>query len=369
MSLAPVAPRLPAGLETPCLVVELDTVARNISRMAEAAEARGVRLRPHVKTHKSVRIAEMQLAAGASGITVGTLGEAEVFAAAAIEDILVAYPIWAEGPKAARVRALHDGLRRFAVGIDSIPGAERLAAAVAGAARPLHALVEIDPGNRRTGVPPDRALDVALAARSLGLVVDGVFCHGGHSYRGPDAVAAAAEDEIATLSLAVAGLRAAGFEAPVVSAGSTPTAVLAAAGEVTEIRPGTYVLGDRHQLALGAAPPDGLAAWVAATVVSASVDGQVVLDSGAKALTKDRASYVEGHGYVAGYPKATIDRLADYHGMTRIPPGSPAPALGEVVAVLPNHICPVVDLYDSFVAVRGGSVVGRWPVDARGRSG
>jgi D-serine deaminase-like pyridoxal phosphate-dependent protein len=367
-TIRPAPPRLPDGLDTPCLVIYLEAVEANARRLSGELDARGVRLRPHVKTHKSVRLAQIQLEAGAAGITVGNLGEAEVMAAGGIDDVFVAYPVWAEGPKAARLRALNDAVRRFAVGVDSIPGAERLAAAVAGSSRPLRVLLEIDPGNGRTGVSPDRAADVALAARSRGLLVEGVFAHGGHVYGGRDA-AGAASDEVATLGAAAAALRRVGLEAPIVSAGSTPTAVLAARGEVNEIRAGTYLLGDRQQLALGSAEPDSLALWVAATVVSTAVPGQVVLDAGAKTLTKDRPEYLDGHGFLPAYPDAVIDRLSDYHGVVRIPPGTAGPQIGEVVAILPNHACPVVDLFDSFVAARAGEAVGVWPVDARGRSG
>jgi D-serine deaminase-like pyridoxal phosphate-dependent protein len=361
-------PPLPAGLDTPCLVVDLDVVEANARRMAEAMASRDVALRPHVKTHKSAHLARLQLEAGARGLTVGTLGEAEVMAAAGLTDLLLAYPIFADGPKAARLRALLDGLP-LAVGIDSVPGAERLAAAAAGTIHPLHVLVEVDPGNGRTGVHPDRVVDLALAARALGLAVDGVFAHGGHAYRGPDAVAGAAMDEVASLGSAAENLRSAGFECPVVSAGSTPTALLAAAGPITEIRAGTYLLGDRIQAALGAAPPDGLALWVAATVVSTAVPGQVVVDAGAKTLTKDKPDYLEGHGLLPAYPGAVIERVNDYHGIVRLAAGDPGPRLGEVVAILPNHACPVVDLVDSFVVARGGMALDRWPVDARGRSG
>jgi D-serine deaminase-like pyridoxal phosphate-dependent protein len=164
-------------------------------------------------------------------------------------------------------------------------------------------------------------------------------------------------------------MRAEGLEPQVISAGSTPTQYSAAQSPVTEMRPGTYLLGDRQQWALGAQPSDGLAAVIAATVVSTAVDGQVVIDAGAKALTKDVAPYLDGHGAIPAFPDAIIDRVSDYHGVVRIPAGTPAPAIGEIVAIVPNHICPVVDLRDSFVALRGGSIVGSWPVGARGQSG
>ncbi|MEK6719724.1 MAG: alanine racemase [Chloroflexota bacterium] len=362
-------PFLPPGIDTPALVVDLDIAEANTRRLVEQLTPLGVALRPHAKTHKSVAIARGQLDAGARGITVGTLGEAEVFAAAGIEDIFLAYTVWAVGPKAARLRALHEQTS-IAVGIDSVAGAERLAAAVEGFERPLRVLVEVDSGGHRTGVgSTESAVRVAEAARSMELDVVGVFTHGGHSYARPEAHADAAADEVRALSEAAIALRAAGFACEVVSAGSTPTMIEAAADLVTEIRAGTYVFGDRQQAVLGSIRLDDVALHVAATVVSMAVPGHVVIDAGAKTLTKDRAPYLEGHGLVRAYPNAVIERVNDYHGIVRIPSGTPAPHLGEIVAIAPNHVCPVVDLFDSFVAVRGETVIGTWPVDARGRSG
>jgi D-serine deaminase-like pyridoxal phosphate-dependent protein len=362
-------PFLPAGLDTPALVVDLDIAEANTRRLVEYLAPRGITLRPHAKTHKSVGIARGQLAAGARGITVGTLGEAEVFAAAGITDIFLAYTLWAVGPKAARLRALH-ARTPISVGIDSVAGAERLAAAVEGLSTPLRVLVELDSGGRRTGVgSAETALHVAEGARALGLDVIGVFTHGGHGYAGPDARASAAADEVRVLREAATALRAAGFACEILSAGSTPTMRDAAASPVTEMRAGTYALGDRQQATLGAVRFEDVALHVAATVVSTAIPGQVVVDAGAKTLTKDRAAFLTGHGLLPAYPDAVIERVNDYHGIVRIPAGTPAPHLGEVVAIMPNHVCPVVDLFDSFHVVRGERMVGAWPVDARGRRG
>jgi D-serine deaminase-like pyridoxal phosphate-dependent protein len=364
------APRLPAGIDTPALVIDLDVVERNSRGLAETMSARGIALRPHAKTHKSVALARLQLESGARGITVGNLGEAEVFAAGGIDDLFIAYPIWAEGPKAERLRALHDRLGlRLLVGFDSAGGAERLAAAVAGSGRSLRVLLELDPGYHRTGVLPDAAATVARAATNLGLEVVGLFTHGGHGYAGIDAVAGAAADEVRTLTAGRDALRDAGIDVQLLSAGSTPTMLGAAAAPVSEIRAGTYLVGDRQQVTLGSVAPDAIALWVAATVVSTATPGQVIVDAGAKTLTKDVAPYVEGHGFLPAYPAAIIEKVSDYHGNVRIPAGTPAPELGEVVAIVPNHCCPVIDLRDSFLAMRAGEVVGVWPVDARGRSG
>jgi D-serine deaminase-like pyridoxal phosphate-dependent protein len=359
-------PTLAPDVETPAVVVDRVKLEGNVRRLQEAMDERGVALRPHAKTHKSVRVARLQLEAGAKGLTVGTIGEAEVFATAGIMDLFLAYPIWAEGSKARRLRLVHDAAE-LRVGIDSAGGAERLAAAVAGARRPLHVLVEIDPGQHRTGVAdPEAALRVARAARERGLVVDGVFAHGGHSYD-PLLREQASREEVAALEAAAAALEAAGVEVATISAGSTPTMLASARGRVNEMRAGTYVLGDRQQWVLGAIPPEGVAAGVAATVVSVAPD-RFVLDAGAKSLTKDRPDWVDGYGGLPRYPDAVIERLSDYHAVVRSPEGSVRPELGEMVAIVPNHICPVIDLFDAFWVVAADGSTERWPVDARGRS-
>ncbi|HEY0444675.1 MAG TPA: alanine racemase, partial [Candidatus Limnocylindrales bacterium] len=357
---------LPRDVDTPALVVDRSRLDANVARLQAALDERRIALRPHAKTHKSVAIARLQLEAGALGLTVGTLGEAEVFAAAGVRDIFIAYPIWVEGRKASRLRALHDAAE-IRVGVDSAGAVDRLAAAVRGATRPLEVVIEIDPGFHRTGVAPADAVHVAEAARRAGLVVLGVFAHGGHGYRVGGREDAAA-DEVRTLEVAAAALESAGFDVRAISAGSTPTMLGAATGRVNEIRAGTYVLGDRQQWVLGAIPGDGVAAFIAATVVSVAED-RVVVDAGAKTLTKDRADWIDGFGLLPGYPEALVERLSDYHGVITFPRGGPRPQLGEIVAIVPNHICPVVDLFDSFLVIDAAGKVERWPVDARGRSG
>ena len=221
----PRAPLLPPVAHTPSLIVDLDIVERNAARMAAAVNEHGIALRPHIKTHKSVRLAQIQLAAGADGVTVGTLGEAEAMLAGAIDDLFIAYPLWVSGDKVERLRAVHDRARQLSVGVDSVAGAERLADAVRGSRQRLRVLIEVDPGNGRTGVTPAEVPDLAQAARELGLDVIGAFTHGGHAYRGADAVAAAAADEVGVLMAAGKALQAAGVEPEVLSAGSSPTAL------------------------------------------------------------------------------------------------------------------------------------------------
>ena len=359
-------------MDTPAVVVDLDVVEANLTAMAGEMRSRGIALRPHAKTHKSIELARMQVAAGAVGITVGTIGEAEVFAAGGIRDIFVAYPVGPFGEKAARLRALADACD-LSVGFDSVAGMAAVAAAVRGVARPPRLVLEIDSGGHRTGVAPGLAGAVALECRAAGSVagleVVGVFTHAGHGYAGPDARDDAAEQEAAALGEAAASLVAAGIRVSVVSAGSTPTALRSARGAVTEERPGTYIFGDAIQVRLGSMDVGAVALTVAATVVSTAVDGQFVVDAGAKILSKDTAAYVDGYGVILGWPDARLVRTYDYHGVAEVPSGSARPAVGEMVSIMPNHVCPVVNLVDELVMVRSRKVVGRWPVDARGRNG
>ena len=359
------APRLPEGLDTPCAVVDLTRLERNIARMQAAADTAGVVLRPHAKTHKSVAVAALQLGAGARGLTVGTLGEAEVFADAGMDDLFLAYTLWASDAKAVRLRDLHERVR-LRVGIDSVEGAEALGRAVAGSARLLDVLVELDSGGHRAGVRPDESVSVARAAARSGLRIIGVYTHGGHSYAGPGAAAAAAEDERATVGKAAEELRAAGFDISVLSVGSTPTSSLPIQAPVTEIRPGTYVYHDRTQVWLGSGEPDAIAFWVAGTVTSLAVSDQVIVDVGAKAFARDVFPTAPGLGLLPTLP-GILRAVNDYHGYVD-PIGSGRGRLGQVVAVAPNHVCPVVDHHAETVVVRDGQIVDVWPVDARGRS-
>ena len=363
----PLDPSLAATLDTPAVVIDVDRMTAAIEGMASIMAGRGVALRPHAKTHKSLEVGRRQLAAGARGLTVGTLGEAEVFAAGGIGDLFLAYPLSARGPRAARLAALaaRDGVR-LRVGLDSIEGARALAAAVPG----LEVLVELDSGTHRSGVDPAAAGMLAAEATSLGLRVLGAFTHGGHGYAGADAPRTAADDEVVALERAAEAMARGSVTASVLSAGSTPTAVGSARGVVTEERPGTYVFGDRQQVALGAVAPDAIAAVVVATVVSRDEGGgRFVIDAGAKTLGKDVAAYVAGHGELPDLGGLVVRRVYDYHGVVEDVPPDRMPAVGDLVAVVPNHVCPVVNLVDALAIVRDGLVVDRWPVDARGRNG
>ena len=363
----------PSELLSPSLLVYRALVRGNLEQMI--AMARGAdRLRPHVKTHKTLEIARLQLAAGAVGLTVATLGEAESFVRQGVDDVFVAFPLWLDDGAAGRLRDLAPAAR-LAIGVDSVEGATNAGRLLAGSA--VEVLVEVDSGHHRTGVAPERAGEVALAARRSGLEVRGVFTFPGHSYA-PDATRTAAGDEASALATAARDLRRVGIDPRVVSGGSTPSlaASLATAPDtgpdtdldagpeqadvVTELRPGVYVFGDAQQWELGTVTPDRIALTCEATVVS-HAGGRVVLDAGSKVLGADRAPYASGYGRLLDHPAARISQLSEHHAVVDWP-GTLLPPRGSRLRVVPNHVCTAVNLADELV-LTDGTV---WPVDARG---
>ncbi|HUZ34833.1 MAG TPA: alanine racemase [Streptosporangiaceae bacterium] len=356
---------LPGGLATPATLVFADRLDRNLAGMAAFAAGSGMALRPHAKTHKCRQIARRQLALGARGLTVATIGEAEILASRGgagqagpeVEDIFIAYPLWPARDLVTRLGDLA-GRVRVTVGTDSAAAAGRLAP-LAGRVR---AMVEVDCGLGRSGVLPADAAGIARAAQRAGLEVSGVFTFPGHSY-GPGAAAAAAADEAAALGEAAAALAAAGFGSVERSGGSTPSARLASPGALSELRPGVYALNDAQQVELGVVSMSEVALMVAATVVSRPAPGRIVLDAGAKVLGPDRPAWASGYGRLADWPDARITGLWEHHAVVAV--DGDAPALGEVVAVVPNHVCTAVNLVPELLVADRGQVVDRWPVAAR----
>lgn len=362
------------GSATPYLLLDRGRLEANVARAARTAAAAGVDLRPHVKTHKSARIARIQLDAGAIGITVATVGEAEVFAAHECRDVFVAYPLWLDRSRAARVTALVDDGVRISLGVDSADGAAQAAASLGAHRVRIPVRVEVDCGQHLAGAAPDAAGDVARAAADAGMPVEGVFTFPGHSY-GPGAGTPAALDEAAALDRAAACMEEAGVPAPVRSGGSTPSlstslstsrADGARGGGLTELRPGVYALGDAQQWELGAMDPDDMALCCVATVVSRGA-GRVVLDAGSKVLGADRPAWATGFGRLPDHPGARVVQLSEHHAVVETGGDVAAWPLGCRVRVLPNHVCTAVNLADALeVDETGGEAP--WPVDARGRN-
>jgi D-serine deaminase-like pyridoxal phosphate-dependent protein len=351
-------------IDTPAPIVLVDVMQDNIDRMQGFAAQHNLDVRPHVKTHKCVEIGRRQLRAGAVGITAGNVGEAEVFAAAGFDDIFIAYPVWPAGTKGTRIRKLAE-TTRLRIGVDNVAAIDALADAMGSEPDRLQVVVEVDCGAHRSGAPPEFAGDLARAARKRGLVPAGVYTYPGHGSSSRDARERAAQDQHAALTIAVRSLSEAGITAQVVSAGSTPTVEFSTSSVITEIRPGEYVFGDLNNSRLGACTDDQIALFVAATVVSDWVPGQVILDAGTKALGRE-GSLELGFGAVAG-TKAVLSTLNEYHGFLALPAGVARPSVGTVVPVVPNHVCPVVINFEELIVTdSAGTSLQRWPVDARG---
>ena len=346
---------------TPYLLVDLARLQHNIDETARGARAAGVSLRPHVKTHKCPQIADLQLAAGAAGITVATIGEAEVFVSHGVGDVFIAYPLWLDQERGRRLGDVA-ARARVSVGVDSGEGAAQLARHVAGL--PLEVLIEVDSGHHRTGVGPEEAGRVADTARAAGLTVIGVFTFPGHAYL-PEARHEAAVQEAGSLAVAADSLRRHGHEVSVVSGGSTPSLEHADGVVLTEWRPGVYVFGDAQQWELGSTTPERIALTCQATVVS-HAHGRAVLDAGSKALGADRAAWATGFGRVLDRPDARVVQLSEHHAVVELPAGA-LPPLGSTVSLVPNHVCNAVNLADE-LWVETPEGFRSWPVAARGRN-
>ena len=341
------------ALETPVPVIDLDVVERNLSRMQAYANAHGLALRPHIKTHKLPRFAQEQVALGAVGITCQKLGEAEVMAEAGLNDILISYPlIGAE--KARRLAALARRVTMRAA-IDNPMALETVALAGQQAGRPIGVLVEFDSGMHRTGVT---SVDEALALIDQVRAADGLRFDGLMTY----------PSSAATVEF-VRAVKDAGVALPIVSGGGTPRAAHAhEIGGVTEMRVGTYIYNDRTLVEGGAATLEDCALLVHATVISRPTATRAILDCGSKTLSSDLIprGASAGYGLLLDYPEAVIDRLSEEHGMVDLSRSEAKPALGERVRILPNHVCVVTNLHNAVVASRNGVVEGIWPVVARG---
>ncbi|MDB5332092.1 MAG: D-threonine aldolase [Phycisphaerales bacterium] len=356
-------------LPTPCIVIDAAVVARNLRRMATYAKSHGLAVRPHTKTHKSTLLGRMQLEHGAIGLTVAKVGEAEVMASIT-DDILMAYPA-VDPQRCARLAQLARS-KTVRVGIDSTIAADALAAAARSAGATVGILVDLDVGHHRTGVQSaGEALALAQHIdRSKGLRLDGVMFFPGHIASPPASQAPALTAVGAKLEEVLSLWRRSGLEARVVSGGSTPTAYQShLVGHLTEIRPGTYVYNDMNCVRGQCAALEDCAARILATVVSTAVPGQVVLDAGSKTLTSDRCGPApdSGHGHVLEYPQAKITKLSEEHAQVDVTACDRAPKVGERVTVIPNHICPCVNLQDQVWWKEEGSPPRAIMVEARGK--
>jgi D-serine deaminase-like pyridoxal phosphate-dependent protein len=339
-------------LDTPAVYVDLDAMEGNIRKMQARCREWGVGLRPHTKTHKIAEITRMQLEAGAIGITVAKIGEAEVLPG---DDVLIAYPIMAA--KLPRLRALTAN-RRVTVIVDSVEGASALPG--------VNTLVEVDVGAGRVGVQtPEQAVAVARACSDFQ----------GLMYWPSWLDEAGFTQARGQLDAIIGALESAGFPVSVVSGGSTPGAgKTPLIPRTTEIRPGTYVFNDASQVVNGFATIEHCALRVLVTVVSTAVPGQVVIDGGTKTFSSDGTHGATGHGLIIDRPGWTLRKMNEEHGYVKIDGpgagnnGGKAPAaIGEKLWIIPSHCCSAVNMHDEIAYGRAGKVEGTWRVAARGR--
>jgi D-serine deaminase-like pyridoxal phosphate-dependent protein len=348
-----------AEFGTPAVVIDLDRVDRNIARVQALCTAAGVNNRPHIKTHKIPKLAHAQIAAGARGITCQKLGEAEIMADAGIADILVSYNLIGEA-RAARLGALVQRAPGVKVCADNPVTLETYASAARQSGRDIGVIVECDTGRERAGVASAReAVQLAETIKATpGLTFKGFLFYPTET---------SWEATQAFHDSAIAGVRALGLTAEIVSTGGSPN--LPNVGRLkgaTEHRAGTYIFNDRMQVAAGVATWEDCALTVLTTVVSRAGPERGILDAGSKTLTADSGG-LDGYGMILEHPEARIKGFAEEHGFLDLSRCNHRPSVGDIVRVIPNHVCVVVNMVDQLIAVRGNQVVEVLPVAARGK--
>jgi D-serine deaminase-like pyridoxal phosphate-dependent protein len=357
------------NLATPALVLDGPKVRRNIQRLADYADGVRLRVRPHTKTHKLRPLAKLQLEAGANGLTAAKVSEAEIISDPE-QDVLLAYP------PVGRFRAdrLADLARSRTVraAVDSLIGVEIMSAAAQHAKTTVGLLVDVDVGMGRTGVQtPEESLALAQAVdRSPNVRLDGIMIYPGHVWETPDQQSDALSAVSKKLEQVLGLWRRHGLDAEIVSGGSTPTAYQShLIPQLTEIRPGTYVFNDMNTVRGGYCTLEDCAARIVATVISGAVPGQVVVDAGSKTLTKDPNITVResGFGHVVEYPDARVKALSEEHAQIDVTMCSKRPSVGARITIIPNHICPCVNLQEAVWWLEPDEPPRELRVDARGK--
>lgn len=369
-------PELLDSLETPAVLIDLDRLEANIRRWQVHADASGVKLRPHIKTHKVPAIAELQRVEGALGIAVAKVAEAEIFAAAGFDDIVIAFPVYGQ-TKWSRIASLAGGGVKMTVNVESLSAVQGLSDAAVEDATTIGVQIDIDSGMGRGGLRPnaDDAIEsLARAALALpGISFEGLTTHRGMFFPGAEAMtreeAGCEEGEIV---VAVAErLRRRGIPVHEVTAGGTISGfAVARVPGITEVRAGTYVFNDLMQVGFGSAEPSDIAISVIATVVSTDGSTRATIDAGSKTFSGDQGPVSARGGGPGEVARAVnravaVDRITEEHGMLSTV-GDPL-ALGDRLTFYPMHACTCVNLSDELYGIRDGRVECVWPVLARGK--
>lgn len=340
-------------LDTPALIVDLDVMEANLKRLQTYCTQHGLRLRPHIKTHKIPTIAAQQLALGAVGIACQKLGEAEIMVEAGITEIMIPYNLVGR-LKLERLAALARRAQLI-VAVDSAEVARPMAEFLAGAGVAVGAVIEVTSELNRCGVTSaEAALTLAREiAAGPGLQFRGIMVYPSSAVSMP------------LVSATLAALKADGLNVEIVSGGGTPTAYQNHTFTgLTEIRAGTYIFNDWTYVRNGVCPPEHCALKVCVTVVSAPIAGRVILDGGSKTFSSD-GGYPMGH--IVEYPEAVIYAMSEEHGHVDVSGCPHPPRVGERVTVIPNHACGTVNMHNMLIGLRGEQVAESWDIAARGK--
>ncbi len=361
-------------LETPSLLIDNDIALANIAMMQKKADSLGLKLRPHIKTHRMPYFAKLQMEAGACGIACAKIGEAEVMADNGIGDIFIANEVIGED-KYERLKALHRRVH-VRIGIDNEVQLAQMEKVFATEARPLEVLIEYEVGEVRTGVTSDEQLTRLVNAiqSSKRVVLKGIFSHEGHTYKADSVADCCAKAQVAYAKTVRAAelIRSLGADIDTVSIGATPSVMNGSSFEgITELRLGTYIFFDVGQ-SNAIHDFSHCAATVLASVISKPEGNRVVLDTGAKALvSQNRPTGIcatAGFGAIKGAEDITIENLFDEHGILNSEKFKNLVSVGDKIEVIPSHVCPTVNLYDTAYLVSNGKVIRTLPIACRGKS-
>ncbi|NSW90167.1 MAG: alanine racemase [Firmicutes bacterium] len=363
-----------SDIDTPSLIVDIEKVKRNLKSMADYTKASQCNLRPHVKTHKIPELAKLQLEYGATGITCAKLSEAEVMADAGISDIFIAYPV-VGAKKIERVVNLASRIRLI-VGVDSEEGALALSEAAQKEGITLEVRMEIDIGLKRTGVPYEKAVSFGKWLNGLpGISLTGIYAYRGLISKndGADGGDLSGRQEGEELYQVAKRLRDGGIDIRDVSGGSTPTGrYVAKVKGITEIRPGTYIFNDMMQVKNKTVSIEDCAASVLVTVVSTPCDEYAVIDGGSKAFSTDvplktAPYFFDGYGSIVGNDDLVFKTLYEEHGIVVSRSGKTGLKPGDRLLIIPNHICPTVNLYNHVYFFEEHQKLRKVNVEARGK--
>ncbi len=357
-------------LSTPALVIDLDVVERNLDRMASYCRRACIGLRPHTKTHKTLEFARMQLERGAVGLTVAKVGEAEIMAKTGATQILVAHPLFGREKLSRLARIARDV--DVLIAIDDEATAASISQAAVDFGCTMGILVEFDAGFGRCGLPPGPAcLRLARMIEKLPNVkMRGLMTYFGSAWGSEEERKQEVNKIASCVEQAINAFQQAGMALEIISGGSTPAADFShGVPGLTEIRPGTYIFNDMNTYYQGACSLEDCAARVVTTVISTAIPGQAVIDAGSKTLSQDPlgSGPMTGYGYVVEKPEVPLFKLNEEHGYLRTSPSS-CFKIGDVLSLIPNHVCTCVNMHDEIFLTRNQQVIDCWKVAARGKT-